>query len=292
MADGVSRRGLLGLGLNRLTPTYLDRLAEAGGDESRPRERPATVDAWVEVDPRPLAQALAPAVATLVDFSAPVDDAAALAVAAADGDVALELARRGADVVACEASPALVRRGRDRCPGADWHPTAATRLPFPDASFDLVVAPFGVTEEPLDAIGELFRVARPGALVAVAAWSPAGLMGEVIGVLHRAGIYGAAAPRPSTWGRYETVYREFMSHTSDFDALDREMTIDCSPAALWGLLADSYAPLVGWIRRSNHEALATLRRDVEMIARLYDAQRREGTGLPAAYVVNYGRKPG
>ena len=49
-------------------------------------------------------------------------------------------------------------------PGLEWQPADATKLPFPDASFDVVVCQFGIMFFPDKAAGarEAFRVLRPG----------------------------------------------------------------------------------------------------------------------------------
>ena len=298
-SEGLSRRGLLGLGLGKLRPQYLDQLAALDEEARRKREAPARADSdpWAGIDYRPLGRALQPAVRELADFCEVTDQTRALDVAARDGDLAIELARRGAAVTACDSSATFVATGRARAAAADagveWQTAGLNRLPFDDASFDLVVSAFGATSAPdVRAVtSELFRLVRPGGLVAVAAWCTAGLMGEVVGALHRAGIYGRDVPRPLAWGRYETVYREFMIHTDDFDAIDGELAIAPTPAALWELLAGSYAPLANHLRIAGPEAAARLRAEVDALARVYAAGRRGAPALPAAYVIDYGRRP-
>ena len=297
-SEGLSRRGLLGLGFGKLRPAYLDQLAALDEEARRKRAAPAQADPdpWREVDYRPLGRALEPVVRELADFCAATDGTRALDVAAGDGGLAIELTRRGAVVTACDASPSLVASGRARAAAADaqveWQTAGPDRLPFDDASFDFVVSAFGVAYAPdVRAVtAELFRLVRPGGLVAVAAWSTAGLMGEVVGALHRAGVYGSD-PRPSAWGRYETVYREFMLHTDEFDAIEGELAIAPAPAALWELLAGSYAPLANHLRTAGPEDAARLRAEVETIARVYARERRGAPALPAAYVIDYGRRP-
>ncbi len=108
------------------------------------------------------------------------------------GRHAFEVARRGADVVALDTDAAELRTVADMLgamreagpgeggspPGADGGATLgdATAMPFPDASFDRVIAA-EVLEHILDdqrAINEVARVLKPGGLAAVTvpAWLP------------------------------------------------------------------------------------------------------------------------
>ena len=52
-------------------------------------------------------------------------------------------------------------------------------MPFPDGSFDCSASMFGAMFAPRPGIvaGELFRVTRPGGLVAMANWTLAGFCG-------------------------------------------------------------------------------------------------------------------
>jgi SAM-dependent methyltransferase len=91
------------------------------------------------------------------------------------------LARAAADRVAAEAQVtgldlnegmlAVARRLR---PQIDWRHGDATKLPFPDGSYDVVVSQFALMYFPDRgaAIKETVRVLRPGGRLAVAVWGP------------------------------------------------------------------------------------------------------------------------
>src|ERR1700685_2858966 len=91
-----------------------------------------------------------------------------LDVAAGNGNVSLAAARRWCDVISTDYVPALLDRARE---GADAGPLSiefrqadAGALPFPEASFDVVVSTFGVMFTPNQdrAAAELLRVCKPG----------------------------------------------------------------------------------------------------------------------------------
>jgi ubiquinone/menaquinone biosynthesis C-methylase UbiE len=71
-----------------------------------------------------------------------------------------------ATVVATEPDPEMLRRAdpRARRHGLELIPSPAERLPFPDGSFDTVVATgvFCAVDDPAAAIAEVHRVLRPG----------------------------------------------------------------------------------------------------------------------------------
>src|SRR5690242_18200081 len=71
-----------------------------------------------------------------------------LDVAAGNGNVTLAAARRWCEVTSTDYVPELLERGRERAEAerliVDFQQADAEALPFPDASFDVVVSTFGV----------------------------------------------------------------------------------------------------------------------------------------------------
>ena len=101
-----------------------------------------------------------------------------LDVAAGNGNATLAAARRFASVTSTDYVPALLERGRRRADaeGLDvtFEVADAEALPYPDASFDVVLSTFGVMFAPdhEQAAGELMRVCRPGGRIGLASWTP------------------------------------------------------------------------------------------------------------------------
>ncbi len=93
--------------------------------------------------------------------------AAVLEVAPGPGYFAVELARLGFAVTAIDISRTMVEISRETAARAgvevDVRHGDASRLPFPDASFDLVIcqAAFKNFTEPIRALDEMHRVLRP-----------------------------------------------------------------------------------------------------------------------------------
>lgn len=90
------------------------------------------------------------------------------------GAVTAELLARGCDVVAVDASPAMIERLRATYPTVDAHVMDAAALNLPDAAFDVVVATFvlHLLDDPAAAAREARRVLRPGGLFAFAMPGP------------------------------------------------------------------------------------------------------------------------
>ena len=129
-----------------------------------------------------------------------------LDVATGSGNTALAAARCFTEVVGVDYVPALLARGRERAHAerlpVDFRDGDAEALPLPDAAFDVVLSTFGVMFAPDQqrAARELARVCRPGGRIALANWTPEGVLGESFRVISRfvpppAGLQPAVA-----WG--------------------------------------------------------------------------------------------
>ena len=93
----------------------------------------------------------------------------ALDVATGTGDLAVELARRGAEVTGMDFAPAMLELARQKAPGLRFEEGDALELRHADASFDAVTVGFGARNfSGLDrGLAEMARVTRPGGRVVV-----------------------------------------------------------------------------------------------------------------------------
>ena len=124
-----------------------------------------------------------PLAASFADLAGVSRGQRVLDVGCGPGALTAELVRRaGADAVsAVEPSAPFVAAARDRLPGTDIRQAAAERLPFPDDTFDAVLAQLVVhfMTDPVRGLGEMSRVARPGGVVAACVWDHAGGRGPL-----------------------------------------------------------------------------------------------------------------
>jgi demethylmenaquinone methyltransferase / 2-methoxy-6-polyprenyl-1,4-benzoquinol methylase len=95
--------------------------------------------------------------------------ARALDVATGTGDLAIELAGRGAEVTGLDFSEPMLELARGKAPGLDWIQGDALELPYGDGEFDAVTVGFGARNfSDLDrGLREMARVTRPGGRVVV-----------------------------------------------------------------------------------------------------------------------------
>ena len=132
-----------------------------------------------------------------------------LDVAAGNGNATLAAARRWCDVVSTDYVGALLERGRARASAEgmaiQFEEADAENLPYPDASFDVVLSTFGVmfTPDQERAAGELARVCKPGGKIGLANWTPTSFIGELFRLIGRYIPPPAGIKSPSLWGTEE-----------------------------------------------------------------------------------------
>jgi demethylmenaquinone methyltransferase/2-methoxy-6-polyprenyl-1,4-benzoquinol methylase len=104
-----------------------------------------------------------------VDLAAVGKGSRVLDVATGTGDLAIELARRGADVVGTDFSDEMLRVARGKAPALRWEHANALELPYADGEFDASTVGFGARNfSDLDrGLAEMARVVRPGGRVVV-----------------------------------------------------------------------------------------------------------------------------
>jgi SAM-dependent methyltransferase len=219
---GVSRRALFGLGLNRA----LDELPAAArtARRRRPPERPD----WDDLR----ASAVTPPSGAFDGQLAPVADGLLDAAGVERDTTVLEVGPGWADLVAGAAAL-----------GASLEPAEPTDpLPFGDDTFDVVTSAFGVgyADRRPELVAELFRVVRPGGVVALACWTRSGLMGAALGALDRLAL-PADAPDPTDWGRQEWMRAELEPFAGD--AVEFELKVVGLEFPTSGAAWDSFAAL-------------------------------------------------
>jgi demethylmenaquinone methyltransferase/2-methoxy-6-polyprenyl-1,4-benzoquinol methylase len=107
--------------------------------------------------------------ARAADLAAVGPGSRALDVATGTGDLALELASRGAEVVGSDFSEGMLALAREKAPAIRFEQSNALELPYADGEFDAVTVGFGARNfDDLDrGIAEMARVTKPGGRVVV-----------------------------------------------------------------------------------------------------------------------------
>jgi len=161
-----------------------------------------------------------------------------LDVACGTGNLAIPAAKRGAAVTGVDIAPNLLVQARERAAVEGLTITFdegdAEALPYPNASFDVVVTMFGAMFAPRPELvaSELARVLKPGGLLAMANWNPASFTGKMfrLGAQHAPPPPGIAPP--VLWGDEATVRvrlaPDFSNITTELIPIDFDMPFDAA----------------------------------------------------------------
>jgi len=132
-----------------------------------------------------------------------------LDVACGNGNSSLAAARRFCDVTGIDYVPILLEEGRERAQAeglaVDFLEGDAEDLPFPDASFDVVLSTLGVMFAPDQdkAAEELLRVCKPAGKIGMANWVPDGYVGDLFRTMGKYVPPPAGLKPPFRWGTEE-----------------------------------------------------------------------------------------
>jgi SAM-dependent methyltransferase len=140
----------------------------------------------------PTATFTTPVAGHLVRFAGIGAGESILDVGTGTGIVAITAARAGARVSALDLTPELLAEARENGriaghPDIAWQEGDAETLPYPDASFDVVLSQFGhiFAPRPDLTVAEMRRVLKPTGRVAFASWPPEHLVGRMFALIGR-----------------------------------------------------------------------------------------------------------
>lgn len=136
-----------------------------------------------------------------------------LDVACGTGNTAIPLARRGCIVTGVDIAPNLLEQARARARAEhltiQFDEGDAEALPYPDSTFEALTTMFGAMFAPRPELvaREAARVLRPGGLLAMANWDPAGFIGRMFKVSSKHVPPPPGVPPPVLWGDDATVHQ-------------------------------------------------------------------------------------
>jgi ubiquinone/menaquinone biosynthesis C-methylase UbiE len=214
-----------------------------------------------------------------------------LDVAAGNGNVTLAAARRWCEVTSTDYVSALLERGRERAAAErlviDFRQADAEALPFPDASFDVVVSTFGVmfTPDQDHAASEMVRVCKRGGKIGLANWTPEGFIGQLFKTIGKHVPSPPGAKSPALWGTRARIGEMFEPHAAAIEAAHRNFVFRYRSPEHWlEVFKTYYGPLLKTFAALEPAAQAALRRD---LVALIDQFNRSGDGsmvVPSEYL--------
>lgn len=189
-----------------------------------------------------------------------------LDVGCGSGQLALYAARAGVQATGCDIATNWVEAARVRAAeeglDARFDEGDAEALPYPDASFDVVVSLIGAMFAPRPDLvaAELKRVCKPGGRIAMLNWTPAGFVGKMFKTI--AGyIAPSGMPSPVLWGDEATVRERFRDGVSSLDLTPQVFRFEypLSPAEVVEFFRVHYGPMTRAFASIDEAGQAKLR---------------------------------
>lgn len=186
-----------------------------------------------------------PVAGHLVRFARVGSGQAVLDVGTGTGVVAITARRAGAKVTGLDLTPALLEQAKEgaKVAGHDdiaWHEGDAEALPFPDASFDVVLSQFGhmFAPRPEVAVREMLRVLKPGGTIAFATWPGEQLIGRQFSLIAKYVPPPQGVPSPVQWGDVATVRQRLGDSVKSLHLERGIMAVPALSARHWRLFQE------------------------------------------------------
>jgi SAM-dependent methyltransferase len=223
-----------------------------------------------------------PVAGQLVTFAGIAAGEKVLDVATGTGVVAITAARGGAHVTGLDLTPELLDQAREnariaRMPDIVWTEGDAENLPYPDASFDIVVSQFGhmFAPRPEIAMTEMRRVLKAGGRIAFAAWPPEHLVGRMFAFIGRnSPPPPAGAAPPPQWGNPAVITERLAAGFDPPFFARRTMTVPAlSPEHFRLFMEKSVGPIQKLVESlaGDPDKLAAIRAEFDELMRPYYA---------------------
>lgn len=222
---------------------------------------------WMAGDFDLIARSYSPGARQFIDSLQLEPGTRLLDLACGSGNLALPAARAGALVTGADIAVNLLETARARA--AEEHLQVAfvegdaEQLPFPDASFDLVVSMFGAMFAPRpDLVAR--EILRVGGRFAMANWTPTGFVGQMFKLTGQHVPPPALMPSPLQWGVEATV-RERFGAGAELKCEPRmiEFTFAMPPADVVEHFRKYYGPTQRAFEALEPERQNALRADLE-----------------------------
>jgi ubiquinone/menaquinone biosynthesis C-methylase UbiE len=214
-----------------------------------------------------------------------------LDVACGQGNAAIAAARRFADATGVDYATNLLEQGRARAAvehlDVVFTEGDAEQLPLPDSAFDLTLSTVGVMFAPdhQRAADELVRVTAPGGRIALANWTPTGMIGDLFRTVATwapppAGLQPAAA-----WGTEQHLVELFGDRVEWISLATRTYVFRYHSAQHYSAwFREFYGPITRLSATLTGADLARFSQDLADVADRWNAASGGTVAAPAEYL--------
>lgn len=248
---------------------------------------------WMSGDYGTFAKYMEPgAVKLLADWQIPagVD---MLDVACGAGQIAIPAARAGVHVTGVDIASNWIEQARARAAAerltVQFDEGDAEDLPYPDASFDVVVTLVGAmfAPRPERAAAELLRVCRPGGRIIMVNWTPPGFVGQMFKAISRHVPPPPGVPSAVLWGDEATVRERLGDGIRDLKLTRRTYPLFDYPFAVPEVVEffrQNYGPAQRAFAALNTDGQQALRKDLEQVFSTFNRSKNGTTSLEAEFL--------
>jgi SAM-dependent methyltransferase len=214
-----------------------------------------------------------------------------LDIATGSGNTALAAARRFCDVTGVDFVPSLLERARERAAAErldiEFLEADAESLPFPDASFDVVLSTFGVMFAPdqAKAAAELLRVCRSGGKLGLTTWPPSGFIGEVQRTSMRFSPPPAGLQPPGLWGTEQRLRELLGDGVTSLSISGQTLMMRHESIDGWlDFTRNYFGPVRSLVEQLDADKRLAVTAEVADIARRFNRSGDNTMAVPADYV--------
>ena len=215
-----------------------------------------------------------------------------LDVATGTGNLALPAARRGAVVTGVDIAPNLIEQARENAKreGLDikFDEGDVENLPYADGSFDAVITMFGAMFAPRPDVtaAEMTRVVRPGGVIAMANWTPAGFIGQMFKIVASHVPPPLGVPSPLLWGVDATVRERLSNGIASVETKPQSVVFKFpfTPAEVVEHFRVYYGPTNKAFGALDEAGQAALRRDLEQLWEKHNRATDGTTDVESEYL--------
>jgi 2-polyprenyl-3-methyl-5-hydroxy-6-metoxy-1,4-benzoquinol methylase len=215
-----------------------------------------------------------------------------LDVACGAGQIAIPAARAGVRVTGVDIASNLIEQAKARAKAegleARFDEGDAEMLPYPDASFDLVVSLIGAmfAPRPERVAAELLRVCRPGGRIVMANWTPSGHVGQMFKIIGKHVPPPTLMAPPPKWGDEGTVRERLGEGTASLNCTKRmyPMRYPFPPAEVVEFFFTYYGPTLRALAALDAAGQTALRQDLEQLWTSNNRAQDGATHVDAEYL--------